>query len=309
VRDSGGSEENRQDDGCDSVHEVMLAPSSAWTLERNDRRLLFAAGPEMALFGESAASHVTRHRHPVWKVVLPVDGLARIQGEGHRPTAAAGLIVPPELTHTCAVSSAYLALFVDPTLLHPGLGLVRLDTAMVRRLHAALGLDPNDGSARTPDLAAAYTELVTRAAAAPSLDARVAHAVRRCTLPGHDLPIPAIAAEVGLSAARLRTLVRTSVGVPLARLRRWGRLRAAITVLPGRSVAAAAADAGFADQAHLTRTARGLLGRTPLSLTKGAPAARHGHRRAGDARRSRHQGQEPAGMTCPSAPGNSRPSS
>ncbi|TQS22233.1 helix-turn-helix domain-containing protein [Microbispora hainanensis] len=143
----------------------------------------------------------------------------------------------------------------------------------------------------------------------PSRCSRVAHAVRRGTLAGPDLPVPAIAAEVGLSAARLRTLVRTSVGVPPARLRRWGRLWAAITVQPGRSVAVAAADAGFADQARLTRTARGLLGRTPLSLTTGAPTARHGHRRAHDARRSGHQGQGPAGMTGPPAPGNSRPSS
>ncbi|AQZ70524.1 hypothetical protein BKM31_20270 [[Actinomadura] parvosata subsp. kistnae] len=231
--------------------------------------MLFAADAGMALFGESAASRVTRHRHPVWKVVLPVDGLALIGREGRRPVAAAGLIVPPELAHTCAASSAYLALFLDPTLLRPGLGPLLLDSASVRRLRAALGLNRIDGSGRTPDLAAAYAELVTRTGVAPSLDPRVTHAVRCSTLPGHHPSIPAIAAEVGLSAARLRTLVRTSVGVPLARLRRWGRLRAAITVLPGRSVAAAAAEAGFADQAHLTRTARDLLGRTPLSLTTG----------------------------------------
>ncbi|WP_225878727.1 helix-turn-helix domain-containing protein [Spongiactinospora rosea] len=86
---------------------------------------------------------------------------------------------------------------------------------------------------------------------------------------------------MGLSASRLRTLVRESAGVPLARLRRWGRLRNAIAGLPGGNVATAAAAAGFADQSHLTRTARSLLGRTPLSLTSASAVtaprgARHG---------------------------------
>lgn len=244
----------------------MLPLSPAWTLERNDRRLFYAAGAEAAIFGESAGSRVTRHRHPVWKVVLPMGGLAWI-GQGARSIPAAALIVPPELAHTCAATSAYVALFIDPILIRPDLGLVSLDPAAARRLRAALGPGGIDGSRGTPDLAAAYDELIALTGAAPSIDARVEHAVRRSMLPGHDTSLHALAAEVNLSAPRLRTLVRSSVGVPLVRLRQWGRLREAIAVLPGRSVAQAAADAGFADQAHLARTARSLLGRTPVSLS------------------------------------------
>ncbi|WP_280382553.1 helix-turn-helix domain-containing protein [Nocardia wallacei] len=62
--------------------------------------------------------------------------------------------------------------------------------------------------------------------------------------------------------------MRAEIGVPLASLRRWHRLRHAVMALPGGSVAAAAADAGFADQAHLARTARTMLGRSPTSLLK-----------------------------------------
>ncbi|NRQ40718.1 helix-turn-helix domain-containing protein [Nonomuraea sp. NN258] len=75
-----------------------------------------------------------------------------------------------------------------------------------------------------------------------------------------------VAGAVGLSAPRLRALARAELGVPLARLRRWARLRAAIACLPGHPVADAAAMAGFADQAHLARTARDLIGRTPSSI-------------------------------------------
>ncbi|MER7504253.1 hypothetical protein AB0L05_11465 [Nonomuraea pusilla] len=85
----------------------MLPPSPAWALEQNDRRLLFAAGAEAALFAESEAFRVTRHRHPVRKVVLPVRGLAWTGQDPGGPATAAGLVVPPELTHVCATTSAY----------------------------------------------------------------------------------------------------------------------------------------------------------------------------------------------------------
>ncbi|MEU1130226.1 helix-turn-helix domain-containing protein [Streptomyces sp. NPDC005900] len=67
--------------------------------------------------------------------------------------------------------------------------------------------------------------------------------------------------------------MRTAVGIPLVRLRQWSRLRVAVAALHGESVAAAAAVAGFADPAHLARTARALLGRAPASV-KGAGADR-----------------------------------
>ncbi|MFB9431776.1 helix-turn-helix domain-containing protein [Streptoalloteichus tenebrarius] len=71
---------------------------------------------------------------------------------------------------------------------------------------------------------------------------------------------------MALSPPRLRALVREAAGAPLSRLRQWQRLRTAVRVLPHGSTADAATTAGFADQAHLTRTARRLAGRTPGSL-------------------------------------------
>ncbi|KJY41759.1 hypothetical protein VR41_11170 [Streptomyces sp. NRRL B-1568] len=96
----------------------------------------------------------------------------------------------------------------------------------------------------------------------------MAHAVQESTRAGSDAPISSIAADVGLSPTRLRTLVHASVGVPLTRLRQWARLRVAVADLPRESAASAAAVAGFADQAHFTHTARRLLGRTPASIRR-----------------------------------------
>lgn len=227
---------------------------------------MFASDPNGAMFAETGAFSVTAHRHPVWKVVLSPDGLVGTGLSGKRPVTSAGVIVPPRLVHTASASSSYTALFLDPWKLPPDLGLAHLDRAAVRRVLAALGPDAVPGPDADLAAAAAAVELNALTGAAHRLDPRVAHAIGECIRDTPPAEIGSIAADVGLSPARLRVLVRTSVGVPLVQLRMWARLRAAVAALPGSTVAAAAAAAGFADQAHLARTARSLLGRTPASM-------------------------------------------
>ncbi|MGW3496551.1 helix-turn-helix domain-containing protein [Streptomyces sp. NPDC001020] len=146
------------------------------------------------------------------------------------------------------------------------MGLTRLDEAAAGRILAALGHTgvPDTGSAS--DLSAVKAELTALIGAGRALDPRVAHALCESTRADPRADVGSIAAGVGLSPPRMRALVRASVGVPLVRLRQWARLRAAIADLPRESVAAAAALAGFADQAHLARTARDLIGRAPASV-------------------------------------------
>lgn len=220
------------------------------------------------MFAESRPFRVTPHRLPAWKTVLPIGGHAELLQSGRPLETAPGLIVPPQLAHSCTATSPYIALFVDSWLLPSCPAPVRLDAGEVRRLLAALGTTDSDGPGTGVDLAAGYTELRALAGCPARLDPRVAHAVDLCTLRDPDVPITAIANEVGLSAPRLRALVRQDVGIALARLRRWGRLRTAIADLPDSTAALAAATAGFADQAHLTRTARDFIGRTPASLRR-----------------------------------------
>ncbi|MFW5420391.1 helix-turn-helix domain-containing protein [Nocardiopsis sp. CNT-189] len=231
-------------------------------LERSDRRSALAAGAEMTVYAEDGAFGVGRHRGPAWKVVLGRGGpVEAVLGDGRR-IGGAGLAVPPETGHLCTAAGAFTALFVDPWLLRPAAGPVPLGGGEVRRLLAALG-----PPAENPDTSAAFAELTRVTGAGAPLDPRVEYAVRTSMRAGGESGrIGAIAAEVGLSPVRLRALVGASVGVPLVRLRGWARLRSAIGLLADGSAADAAAEAGFADQAHFTRTAGGLLGRTPGSL-------------------------------------------
>jgi methylphosphotriester-DNA--protein-cysteine methyltransferase len=81
------------------------------------------------------------------------------------------------------------------------------------------------------------------------------------------ITLPSLATAVGLSPQRLRALARAQLGMPLARWRVWSRLkRAAEALSGGQSLADAAITAGFADQAHLSRQMREMMGLTPADL-------------------------------------------
>ncbi|MEV0116016.1 helix-turn-helix domain-containing protein [Streptomyces sp. NPDC050844] len=236
----------------------------------------FTAGHGITLFAESRPYEVTRHRPPAWKLVLPAGGHVTVGAD-----AGAGVLVPPRFEHGCGTSSGFVAVFLEPWRVPGAANAVRpvwLDAARTRRMRDALG-PQLDGAALRAELAAF-------AGPPTAVDARVRHAVRAC---GGAARLDAVAADVGLSPARLRTLVRTEVGIPLGTLRQWERLRTAIGSLVegGTGIAEAATAAGFADQAHLTRTVRKLVGRTPGSLRRGGldPHAASGCRLQPDERR------------------------
>ncbi|HUP72792.1 MAG TPA: helix-turn-helix domain-containing protein [Acidimicrobiales bacterium] len=88
---------------------------------------------------------------------------------------------------------------------------------------------------------------------------------------GHpDRSVPALASDMGLSERQLRRRVEDAVGYSprtLARILRFQRfLAAARASRPGRHLARLAADAGYADQAHLTRESREFAGLPPAAF-------------------------------------------
>ena len=73
--------------------------------------------------------------------------------------------------------------------------------------------------------------------------------------------------RIGSSPHHLSRVFRDEVGVTVSRYRRQLRLRRALEGLDG-SLARVAADAGFADHAHLSREAQALVGATPSALRR-----------------------------------------
>ena len=85
-----------------------------------------------------------------------------------------------------------------------------------------------------------------------------------------ERPVALLASDVGLSERQLRRRVEDAVGYSprmLTRILRFQRfLHAARASGPGRHLARLAAEAGYADQAHLTRESRQLGGLPPAAL-------------------------------------------
>ena len=243
-------------------------------LERSDdpRGRRMTTAPGLLLFGEDVAARTTVHRQPVWKLVVALDGELLLDPGGRPGRRAEALLVPPGTPHGMAATGAYRCLevepWVDPLVAVPGPVLLpagltcRLNETLARPLAAA-------------DLPAAAGDLLDRLRAGlpwegrPPAGCRVRAAAAQLDRAGS---LAELAADVGLSPVRLRELARAELGVPLRHLRLWARLRASAG-LSGASLSRRAVYAGFSDQAHLTRTARRLVGRTPADLV-GPPAAR-----------------------------------
>ena len=157
--------------------------------------------------------------------------------------------------------------FREPVIADPGLA------AELLRLHIALG------AARQPEPLAAesrltwlFGELVRRHAAPPRPDFEVRGSGRLARLVMAQLAdqlacppaLAEIAAEAGLSRYQLIRSFRTEVGMPpYAWLSQYRVARARALLEQGCRPAEAAALTGFADQAHLTRWFRRVVGVTP----------------------------------------------
>jgi len=84
-----------------------------------------------------------------------------------------------------------------------------------------------------------------------------------------DASLETIARRAGVSAAHASRALARSHGMAPQLLRRELRWRHALALLGGdQSLAEVAALAGFADQSHLTRTARAITGLTPTQLRR-----------------------------------------
>jgi AraC-like DNA-binding protein len=117
----------------------------------------------------------------------------------------------------------------------------------------------------TSAIAVIEDELVSRVErAAP--DARIAGAVAMLSAHGGEIPIPAVAATVGVGERQLERLFDERVGYGPKAFARVVRLQRATRSMARGSTASwarLAVDCGYADQAHMIREFRALTGVTP----------------------------------------------
>jgi AraC-like DNA-binding protein len=124
-------------------------------------------------------------------------------------------------------------------------------------------------SAALGQVAAGRTEVTVRAT---GIERTLVAAARDAIADGHPAStgLLALAELLRLSPYRLSRAFSREMGVSITRYRNRVRVARALDRLEGgeRSLGVLAADLGFADQAHLCRTVREHLGRTPTALRR-----------------------------------------
>ncbi|MFE2433691.1 AraC family transcriptional regulator [Streptomyces sp. NPDC059409] len=258
-----------------------------WTRAR-----LGTAGPTLDLLTARFDRHVyAPHAHDEFTVGVTVGGLEVIAYRGGHIHSGPGSIVvlEPGEVHTGGPAApdgySYRALYATPSLLTDGTRATALPhfrepviddpelAAALRAAHTDLARhpDPLEAESRLPWLlmALARRHSTARAAddAVPASD-RVARVVRD-RLADELLappPLAALATDLGLSRYQLLRAFRTATGMPpYAWLAQHRVARARGLLDAGLRPAEVAALVGFADQAHLTRWFRRVLGVTPAA--------------------------------------------
>ena len=207
------------------------------------------------------------HRHATVQLTLGLDGPATISeassGTEVRATRGPALLVRPNVMHALQPGGRVLLALLTPE--------TRIAQALLQH-HGAGGV-----VALAPEVAARIDTKGSLGQALSALqppptdvqpsDARVLQALTFLESCRGPRPIERAAAASGVSVSRLRALAWTQLEVPLARWLTLRQLqRAVVSLTRGASLAEAAFDAGFADQAHLTRSMRRAFGVTPATV-------------------------------------------
>lgn len=197
--------------------------------------------------------------------VEPTVGYLTVPGEEERFAHPAG---GDDCTSVHLTEELWRDLFADrpvPAVVHVD---ARVDLA--HRLLLRAGADPEYAAAeRLVRLIATATGPAAGTAGRSRRLVERARAALRDDHPDAAGLVP-LARSLGVSPYRLSREFQALVGVPLTRYRNELRVRRALDRLEDGvdSLAALAAELGFVDQAHLTRTVRAQLGHTPGQLRR-----------------------------------------
>lgn len=231
-----------------------------------------------------AGAPITPHSHYAIQLAIGAPAGLRVQFGRHgawQPCAAA--LVPSRATHSIDVSACEMSavLFVEPetpegkalaTRLQGQLEL--LDAAAVSQQAVALMQAWREGShdAVRAVCVQLIRELSGAAPREPS-DARVLAAIEYIReRVDQSVSLAEVAEAAHLSPGRFRHLFVAETGMPLRTYLLWRRLLHVWTLLmDGETLSTAAHAAGFADSAHLSRTARSMFGLPPSVLQVSGP--------------------------------------
>jgi len=237
-----------------------------------------------AFIGEGEGA-IAPHAHYAIQLVVGAPAGLRVQfGRRGAWQSCAAALVPSRATHSidigaCAWSAV---LFVEPETVEGRALAERLQgtpecldaavvAAAVERIETAWRCEQTHEAVER-ECRALVRELAGTALREPS-DPRVLAAIEHIRARLDAAPsLEEVARLVNLSPSRFRHLFVAETGMPMRTYVLWRRLLQVWTLLMrGETLAGAAHAAGFADSAHLSRTARSMFGLAPSTMQMKGP--------------------------------------
>ncbi|HET8747391.1 MAG TPA: AraC family transcriptional regulator [Ramlibacter sp.] len=236
------------------------------------------------------AGRIAPHSHYAIQWVIGVPAGLRVQfGRNGDWQSCAAALIPSRATHTIDVVECEwtAVMFIEPETpqgraiaerLRGGLELLEPEATAVfaKRLERAWRTERSADAVRTVCLQLVHelSQTSPRQASDPRIVAAT-EAIRQHI--DQPVTLEAVARIAHLSPSRFRHLFVEETGMPLRTYVLWRRLLHVWELLvEGDTLSGAAHAAGFADSAHLSRTARSMFGLPPSALQMNGPLSARG---------------------------------
>ena len=235
--------------------------------------------------GEGGGGSIAPHAHYAIQLVIGAPGGLRVQLGRNGPwQSCAAALVPSRATHSIDVNDCAMSavLFIEPETpegralsarLHGRFEVLAAEQVAV----AAQRLEQAWRSGKSYEAVAGVCRQLVQEIACTSFrepsDPRVLTAIEYIRQRVHQaVLLSEVARATHLSPSRFRHLFVQETGMPLRTYVLWRRLLYVWTLITqGQTLSAAAHAAGFADSAHLSRTARTMFGLPPSALQMTGP--------------------------------------
>ena len=236
---------------------------------------LFSAGADHVLF-VGVMGYLSPHALPAPVLVFGTESAFRIRIPGTAWRTCRAAVIPADTVHEMDFRGSTMAAAAveghvcDRTTLSQRLRDRKAvgPILVAGRIDAGTGGSIGEGDCDAREAWAWLRDWAFAGARRPAIDPRIANVLSRLAAdPSDASPAADLAGALGLSESRFLHLFAEETHVPFRRYRLWTRLRAAArSALLGASLTDAALEAGFSDQAHLSRTFWSVFGVTPTSV-------------------------------------------
>ena len=236
---------------------------------------------DFKIFYGSHSRTVNEHSHPVIQLVFAIRGTFRSKDDSGGWVAKKGLLIAPNCPHECDASNIpIISIQIDP---ESNLGEWILSNQLKHRFiidYPSKDIESIDINRFSDHLAnenwPAIREMIEsafgfrRTTPFYHKDKRIQDAVEFISNNiGQKINSETLAEVACLSESRLLHLFKEEMGLPIRNYILWLRLQIVIElILEGHSLTTASYQAGFSDQAHMTRTFCNMIGVPPSLISK-----------------------------------------